>query len=340
MRLLFAYPFFLGESALEQRWLTPYPPLGLLYLAAAARQAGHTVAVFDGTFQPGREAFALACRDFDPEVVCLATLITLRPTTLRLAEMARASGAAVIAGGADASNDPEAYLRPGGLIRTAAVGEGEETLVELLDALASGPALEGVKGIAFAGSDGKVRRTSPRPPIAELDALPPPARDLVDLPAYFRLWREAHGYTSMALAASRGCPFGCEHCANSAVSPHWRARRPEAVAAEMRMLQERYAPDCFRLVDDLDGLGRDWLLALGEAMMASGVTTPYEGLRLHVKLGDLPMLDRRKELCAERNAWIPKAAQHPHAPPGLNESEMQMRWSEARLPEGVALAEP
>lgn len=340
MRLLFVHPFFLRDSALERQWLTPYPPLGLLCLAAAARQAAHTVAVFDGTFESGEEDFARACAKFQPEVVCIATLITLRPTALRLAETARARGATVIVGGADATTAPEAYLGAGRPIHAAVVGEGEGTLLELIDRLARRGPLGGVKGIAFADAQGELHRTSGRPPILDLDALPPPARDLIDWAPYFRTWREAHGYVSITVAASRGCPSGCEYCAGAAVGPHWRVRRPEAVAAEMRELQEQYAPDRFRLVDDLDGLGRDWLLALAEAMAADGVTTPYEGLRLHVGLGDLPMLARRKELCSDRNAWLPKAAQHPHAPPGLSQSELQMRWREAALPAGVTLAEP
>ena len=338
MRLLFVYPFFLRESALEKKWRTPYPPLGLLYLAAMARQAGHAVSLFDGTFQPGAEAFDDAYDAFSPDVVCLASLVTLRPTALSLARLARARGAAVIVGGQDAASAPEAYL-DSGLISAIVVGEGEETLVELLEALSGSLILDGVKGIAYSDKRGAPRFTPSRPPIADLEVLPLPARDLVDVAPYFQLWRSTHGYASLALAASRGCPFGCEHCASSGWA-HWRVRRPEAVAAEMHALQTQYAPDHFRFVDDLDGLGHDWLQALGDAMEAAGVTTPYEGLRLHVKLGNLPMLMRRMELCADRNAWIPKSASHPHAPPGLGQAELHLRWAEAKLPDGAVLAEP
>lgn len=320
MRALFVHSFFLNQSVLEQRWLTPYPPLGLLYLAAAAREAKHRVAFFDGTFAESEAAFETALRDHRPDVVCFSSLITLRPTALRLAAMARAMGALTLVGGPDATRHPEAYLS---LMDAVVLGEGEKALVEWL---AAGASARGVLPIAS--------------PIEDLNLLPPPARDLIDLGRYFAVWRRAHGYTSLTLAASRGCPFGCEHCAASATGPHWRVRALENVAAEMRELEARYHPDRFRLVDDLDGLGREWLLALAEAMTAIGVTTPYEGLRLHVKLGDLPMLARQKEVCADRNAWIPKVAQHPHAPPALSGAELQMRWSEARLPDGAALAAP
>jgi anaerobic magnesium-protoporphyrin IX monomethyl ester cyclase len=337
MRVLFVHPFFLNQSALEARWRTPYPPLGLLYLAAAARKAGHDVALFDGTFAGSEEAFDAALNQARPDAVCFGSLMTLRPAALRLAQRARAAGAFTVVGGPDATAKPEAYLS---VMDVAALGEGEPALTELLAACAGGESADSIPGLAYRSADGTTRRTGTRAPIADLNRLPLPARDLVDFDPYFAVWREAHGYTSLTLAASRGCPFGCEHCANAAAGPHWRVRAPENVAAEMRLLEARYGPDRFRLVDDLDGLGREWLMALADAMQSAGVTTPYEGLRLHMGLGDLPMLTREKELCAERNAWIPKAAPHPHAPPALAASELQMRWREARLPEGATLAEP
>ncbi|MFQ5343701.1 MAG: hypothetical protein ACE5F6_19335, partial [Anaerolineae bacterium] len=104
-------------------------------------------------------------------------------------------------------------------------------------------------------------------------------------------------------------------------------------------LELEYAPDRFRLVDEIEGLGRDWLVALGNAMVAADITTPYEGLK-PVNLGDLPMLVSEKDICAERNAWIPTAGPHPHAPPALDARALQQRWQEGRLLEDEHLEDP
>jgi hypothetical protein len=176
--------------------------------------------------------------------------------------------------------------------------------------------------------------------IPDLDQLPIPAYDLVDLEPYFKLWQDKHGYSSLAIAASRGCPFGCEHCASSATGPHFRLRSPQNVAQEMQLWEQRCQPDRFRLVDDLDGLGLEWLLALGQAMTDWGIQTHYEGLRPHQSLGDLPMLTRGLDVCYDRNLWIPKDDDHPHAPPGIEEDDMQSRWRDGALPEGEHLADP
>jgi anaerobic magnesium-protoporphyrin IX monomethyl ester cyclase len=335
---LFANPFFLADSALERKFMTLYFPLGLLYLASVTRKAGHTVAVFDGTFASGDEAFAEALIEHEPDVVCIASLVTLRPAALRLAQLAAESRARVVVGGPDPTAEPEAYLRESA-VSVVVMGEGERTLVDLLATLETAGNLAHVAGIACRAGDGAVVQPSERDPVLDLDELSWPARDLIDVERYLAVWEKEHGYSSLSLSVSRGCPYGCEYCADTVMGPHLRRRRPQSVAAEMRYLEVQYAPDRFRLVDDMEGLGRDWLWALGHAMIDAGVTTPYEGLK-PVDLGDLPMLAQAKDICAERNAWIPTQGPHAHAPPALDLETLQRRWQQGRLLEGEHLEDP
>ena len=352
MNILFVYPFFLNESALERQWMTPYPPLGLLVLAAAAREAGHTVAVFDGTFASGDADFVTAMEAHRPDAVCFAGLVTLRSTALRLAGIARTCGITTVAGGPDPTTTPEAYLPPsppaplpegegrrGEVFDFVISGEADVTLLELLDALQSKHTPSSILGMAYRNASGEITRTASRPPISHLDSLPLPARDLVDIPRYLSTWRAAHGYSSLTIAASRGCPFGCAHCANSAAGPHWRVRSIGGIVREMAELEATYAPDRFRLIDELDGLGRDWLTGLGQAMMDAGVRTPFEGLKPSHLTG-VPMLSEVKDICAERNVWLPSESPDAHAAPGLALDDLLSRWREAKLPEGERLNDP
>ncbi|HKZ86927.1 MAG TPA: cobalamin-dependent protein [Anaerolineae bacterium] len=348
MKILFVYPFFLNESALEQQWMTLYPPLGLLYLAAGARRAGHGVAVFDGTFAEGDADFVGALDRHRPDVVCFASLITLRPIALRLASTARLRGAVTIAGGPDPTSYPEEYLLPlslrergpgGEIFSLVVTGEADETLLEVLDALQTDRPASSIAGTAFRPDSGEIARSASRPPISNLDSLPFPARDLIDVPRYLDAWKSAHGYSSLTIAASRGCPLGCDHCANSATGPHFRVRSIASVVREMVELETVYAPDRFRLVDEFEGLGRDWLVALGRAMIEAGVRTPFEGLKPS-HLEDVPMLAEVKDICAERNAWLPPDSSDAHAMPNLDIDDLLRRWREGKLPEGERLAEP
>jgi anaerobic magnesium-protoporphyrin IX monomethyl ester cyclase len=320
MKILFVNPFFLKKSTMEQEWMMPYFPLGLLYLAAVSREAGHDVAVFDGTFESGDVDFQAALMLHQPQVVCFASLITLRPMALHLAKIARDYGAEVIFGGPDPSQEPAVYLED-----TAVVvrGEGERTLLDLVANLDGD--LSKVPGIAYL-ADGKMIRTAEREPIMKLDELPLPARDLIDAKPYLDAWQDAHGYTSMTLAASRGCPYGCEYCQSYTTAIHFRQRSLVNVVDEMKYLESTYRPDRFRLVDDLSGLGADWLRDLGLAMQAAGVTTPYEGLRFYDLPADLPMFEAGKMLCGRRNLVVTPLNDHPHAPPRHTSEQLQKRW--------------
>lgn len=328
MRVLLAYPFFLKNSALEREWMMPYFPLGILYLASVIRQAGHEVAIFDGTFATSENAFDDMLATFQPDVVCIASLVTIREIALAVGAKSTAYGAQVIYGGADPSVEPAAYLQEA---KAVVLGEGDQTVVELLTVLEKQTDLAHVAGIAYRNEKG-IHKTAPREPIWDLDSLPLPSRHFIDMPLYMEAWRNAHGYSSVTLAVSRGCPYGCDYCVNGASGPHFRRRSPQSVAQEMRILENEFAPDCFRLVDDLEGLGEEWLVALGQAMQMIGVTTPYEGL-MGVPWLDLPMYKPMKGLCGKRNRYIPRISEHPHAPPISDLSLLQERWGQGVIRE-------
>jgi radical SAM superfamily enzyme YgiQ (UPF0313 family) len=336
MRVLFVHPFALADSALERALMTPYPPLGLLSLAAVAREAGHSVALYDRTFNraplPGAEGLAeyrAVLSAMQPDVVCVGAMVTLRPAATAVCRESAAAGVPVIAGGPDPTAAPGPYLRAG----AAAVqrGEAEAGLPMLLEAVARGATLSTLPGIAT--------RRHPHPaghgPLVEdLDALPLPARDLVAMEDYFAAWREAHGYTSLTIAAGRGCPLDCDACADGARA-HFRLRSPASVAGEMLVCQAQWSPDRFRIVDELTALEPGWLDALDREMESRGVVIPYEGLRPAPELAQrhfAPVMD----LCGARTRWI--ASEGPHGAPLDSPEEVYRVWS--RMPTDVAAADP
>lgn len=339
MKALFVNPFLFTNSALERRFKTFYFPLGLLYLAAAAREAGHDVAVFDGTFARGEGAFIHALNTFAPEVVCIGSWITVQPAALRLAQMAAGQGVPVIVGGPGPTASPAAYLEHPA-VDVVVIGEGERTLVDLLAALNAARALDDVEGLALRDGSGGVIESGKRAIVHDLDSLPLPARDLIAVEQYLDMWEGEHGYRSLTISMTRGCPDdACPFCASSVMGEKLRQRSIDKIVREMRHLQDTYSVERFRMVDDLNRLKRDWLEALGNAMVAAGVTIPYEGLNT-VTHEDLPMLAQTRDICHERNAWIPAQGQHGHAPPTENIDLVRRRWEEALLLEGERLEEP
>jgi radical SAM superfamily enzyme YgiQ (UPF0313 family) len=278
--------------------MSPYFPLGLLYLAAYVREHHFSVTVFDGTFASDNRAFADALEEHQPRVVGLTAVLPNRNSALSLARMAHAFGATVVLGGPDPTREPATYLAEPA-VDIVVHHEGEETLVELLGVLCHDDGrrqdLQEIRGLALRATDGELVITPPRPYIGELDELPLPARDLIDVDRYLEVWRDENGYASLSISVSRGCPYGCEWCQDAVNGPELRQRSPENVAAEMKALKERFQIDRLRVVDDVDGISREWLEAWAAAAEAQNAAIPFEAL-FDLKRQDIPLLDVRDTL--------------------------------------------
>jgi len=304
--ILLANPLFLDQDEAERELMTPYFPLGLLYLASYLRERDFSVDVFDGTFADGETAFADALRRHRPRVVGLTALQPTRQAALTLAHIAHDFGATVILGGPDPTQTPATYLADPA-VDIVVHHEGEETLVELLTILRrvngaarqsaphAVPHLRAIRGLAFRDADGELVVTPPRSYLAELDSLPLPARDLIDMDKYLEVWRDQNGYASLSISVGRGCPYGCEWCQDAVHGPELRLRSPENVVAEMKALKEAYQIDRLRVVDDVDGLSREWLETWAEAAQAQDAVIPFEALN-DLERKDIPMLDVRDTL--------------------------------------------
>ena len=297
-KILLVHPLFLSLNPEEQALQSPYFPLGLLYLAGYVRAQGHEVAVFDGTFEEDVSAFTARLAAEKPDLVGISAVLPLREMALALAEDAKSAGTLTILGGPDPTKDPAYYLRfP--QVDMVVHHEGEQTLDALLRLIDAGPltpallALE--PGIAFRDDAGAPVVNQPRPPVENLDELPLPARDLIDMDRYLDTWREENGYSSLTISTSRGCPYGCDWCRDSVHGQAFRQRSPESVAAEMKQLKETYAIDRLRVVDDVDGIEREWVEGWAEAAAAADAAIPFEAL-YDLERQDLPMLDVRDTL--------------------------------------------
>ncbi|MDH3680677.1 MAG: cobalamin-dependent protein [Acidimicrobiia bacterium] len=296
-KLLLAHPLVLAMSPAEQEASSPYFPLGLLYVAGYVRAAGHDVAIFDGTFADDYDAFDAALVTERPDVVGISGVLPTREAALILAAKAKRNGRVVIAGGPDPTAHPAAYLT-GGAFDVVVHHEGEQTIGALLDRHDSGEltvdGLADEPGVAYR-RDADVVVTPPRPPIDDLDALPLPARDLIDVERYLDAWDDANGYRSITVSTSRGCPYGCSWCTDAVHGAGFRQRSPESVAAEVRSLADRYDITRLRLVDDVDGIERGWLERWAEAAEALGAAIPFEALN-DLQRRDIPLLDVRDTL--------------------------------------------
>src|SRR6185503_4967245 len=157
------------------------------------------------------------------------------------------------------------------------VGEGEETLSELLPRLLSRPGsrdLEQVAGLVYRDECDRLVRTAARPLIRDLDAQPLPDREAIDLGRYLEAWRGRHGIGSVSVLTARGCPYTCRWCSRSVFGETHRRRSPEGVAAEVQWIVERYRPEMLWYVDDVFTIHHGWLRRYAAEMARRGLHIP------------------------------------------------------------------
>ncbi len=253
----------------------PYPPLGLLYLSSHLKAAGFTVEVHDSTFA--------SPADFDdhlaaarPAVVGIYATLMTRARVLEMIAQCRERGLWVVLGGPEPAPNAAEYLARGA--HAVVVGEGEETLAELLRHLPERglDGLGGIPGLRFLDEHQRVVATPPRAQIRDLSAQPWPDREAIDLERYLRTWRDHHGGSSISLVTSRGCPYTCRWCSHDVYGRSHRRRRVEEVADEIAHLAERYRPDQLWYTDDVFTLNRPWVAALAAELGRRGLRIPFE----------------------------------------------------------------
>lgn len=295
--LTLAHPLFLAHNQAERQASSPYFPLGLLYLAGYVREQGHQVTIFDGTFEPDEASFARHLAEHEPDIVGLSALVTSRDSAMRLAAMASAAGTVVVMGGPDPTAEPSWYLA-NPAVDVVVHHEGEQTITRLLELVDQDnltiEQLGGEPGIAFRADDA-IRINHPRPPIENLDELPLPARDLIDMDRYLHQWEQDNGYTSITVATSRGCPFGCDWCRDAVHGDEFRQRSPESVAAEIKLLKDEFGVESIRMIDDVDALDRSWFDKWAVAVEQLDAVVPFEALN-RLQRTDLPLLEVRDSL--------------------------------------------
>jgi len=284
MHLLLTHGYFLTEDAAEQRIMKPYPPLGLLYLSAYLKRAGHAVEVLDSTFL-SREQFVARLAEAAPAVIGIYGTLMTRRNVLWVIARARELGGTVVLGGPEPVNYAADYLACGADVIVA--GEGEETMAELLTALArGGDGLDEVRGIVHRRKDGTIAHTPSRPQVRNLDALPFPDRESIDLERYLTTWQMHHGVRSVSLITARGCPYTCRWCSHSVYGMSHRRRSPANVVAELEQIRARYDPNRVWYADDVFTINKRWLFEFAALLRERKLCFPFETISREDRLDE------------------------------------------------------
>jgi hopanoid C-3 methylase len=263
MNVAFLKPPIGGILGLEM--LTFVEPLGMICVAAQLEEAGHRCAVFDLRID-GEEKGLARCREFAPQVVGLqCNFTTERRRTLRLVRQVKRMlpEAFIVIGGHDASREPEWFIGEG--VDAVAIGDGEEVMPPLVEALERGGDLRQAPGLLL-NIDGRPFATGCAPMRADLDSYALPARHLIAeyAPHYYINFRKPLALIEMA----RGCPFKCNFC--SVWKFHdstFREKSAERVVAELQAIE---AENIF-VIDDIFWMDVKRSEEIARAIQAAGI---------------------------------------------------------------------
>jgi anaerobic magnesium-protoporphyrin IX monomethyl ester cyclase len=251
-----------------RHWIMP--SLGLMYLSAALRRAGHTVRHIDHTFLE-RDQVLEQIEKLQPAVIGIYCMITMQDEALSLAAQVR-SKALTVVGGPYPSGEPDTFVDHFDLV---AVGEGEETIVQIMQHLGD-RSFEEVAGLVFK-RDGEIVRTPARARSKDMSDLPLPYRRDIPNAQYVAYWRKHWKDATTPLMATRGCPFRCDFCHKSVFGDLFSARPVESVVAEMREIAE-LGYDHIWMSDDLFTLNYKRTFELAQAIEAAHLPLTWECL--------------------------------------------------------------
>lgn len=283
--VLLTHSYHLYYDRKQTRKMQPYPPLGTLYAAALLRRAGISIAFFDTMLNDPEQHFQEALERHRPRVVVVyednfnfltkMCLTRMREVAFHILERSRAAGASALVNGSDASDHALDYLRQG--FDYVLLGEAETTLLELVQRLLAdgNHGVESIPGLACL-RDGRVVLTESRPLMRDLDILPLPSRDLIDIGQYRKAWESEHGYFSLNIVASRGCPYRCNWCAKPIYGDSFAVRSPRAVAEEMRALKYDFGATHLWFADDIFGMQARWVRELADEVEKLDAAIPFK----------------------------------------------------------------
>jgi anaerobic magnesium-protoporphyrin IX monomethyl ester cyclase len=273
--IFLTHGYFLKEDAREQLIMKPYAPLGILYISAYLEERGIENTIYDSTFSSFEQLQGELVKT-KPPLVALYTNLMTKLNILKIISFIRSNlkDTKVVLGGPEIRHYSREYLEYGADL--VVIGEGEETMHEICVCMKNtGRLPEDCHGTALL-KNGELVTNEERTLIKDINSLPFPGRNKIDLGQYLHTWKKFHGRSMISVSTMRGCPYTCKWCSRAVYGGTYRRRSPALVAEELRLIREQYHPDAIWFVDDVFTISHKWLKEFVDCLREKNVTIPYE----------------------------------------------------------------
>ena len=299
--IILTHGYFIYEDEKEKLIMRPYSPLGLMYLSSYLKKCGLSVEIFDSTFS-NREDLHSTFRTKPGGVIGIYTNLMTRSSVLKIVSEAKKHNWTVILGGPESANYVEDYLRRGADF--VVVGEGEQTLAELVQALKSNESdFSQIPGISYKNPDGSVMRNCGRELLPDIDQYPWPDREAINMQLYLDAWQNHHGESSVSMITARGCPYKCKWCSHAVFGYSHRRRDFKDCADELEHIMHRFKPTLVWYADDVFTINHKWLFKYADELKRRNLKVPFETISRADRMLDERVMDTLRDMGCYR-IWI------------------------------------
>ncbi|MEY3421009.1 MAG: hypothetical protein RIR48_1298 [Bacteroidota bacterium] len=282
MKVLFTHSYFLHFDAKQLELSKPYPPLSTLLAASFIRENGFEVSFFDVNFEKSAISIVPILKKQKPDVLVIyddgfnyltkMCLTNMRNAAYEMSTYAHNLGIKVLISSSDSTDHYNSYLENG--VDAVILGEAEDTLLETLQHLQQQKPIDTIVGLATI-KDGEKISNGKRPVRTNLDVLPFAAWNLLDIKPYQKAWKK-HGYFSINMATTRGCPYKCNWCAKPIYGNRYNTRSPQKVVDELVLMKSLFHFDHIWFSDDIFGLKPNWVKEFNEVLKSTQLKFTYK----------------------------------------------------------------
>jgi len=278
VKILVTHSYFLRFD--KKQWIQrkPYPPLATLIAIACLRDQGHEVEFIDANFLVSPDEVIQRLKYMSPDLFLIyddgfnyltkMCLTNMREAAFDMLRQAHALGIDALVSSSDSTDHYQQYLQEGAT--AVMLGEAEQTLLEFT----SGKPIAEIKGLVHKPYEDCIHNGS-RKVNTHLDELPFPAWEVLDVNPYQLAWSK-HGYFSINVATTRGCPFKCNWCAKPIYGNRYNSHSPKYITALIQDIKTHFDFDHIWFCDDIFGLKPGWVQSFSEEMISTDLKISYK----------------------------------------------------------------
>lgn len=281
-KIIFSHSYYYKLDPKQWKNKNPFPPLGTLYAASLLRENGFEVSLFDTNLLDSPKSIQYVLHKSKPEYLVIyddgfnyltkMCLTNMREACFEMIKYGKNHNCTVIVCSSDSTDHYEEYIEKGADF--ILLGEGEMTLLELINALDNKQNIDGLNGIVFQENN-EIQVNKKREVLNTLDDLPMPAWDLVDIQSYQNIWKQSGQEFTLNIATTRGCPYKCNWCAKPIYGNRYNAHSSKYIVNEIGYLKQNFGVTRFWMCDDIFGLKPNWVQEFNSELKQQNLKIRY-----------------------------------------------------------------